>query len=867
MPLFFQLCRPRPLRALLMAAFGLAALGLCFLALSPAASAQAPDPVPAISGISPSSAVAGGPPVTLTVSGTGFASNSALYWNGQFLRPTLVTDPNLPPRLVVTVYASLMTDIGAFPVTVVNPAPGGGTSNPQSFQIIPPIPTPVLTALSPSHVTEGGPDFTLTVMGTGFDSTSRIHISVYPYSLQGLPTTLVSPTQITAMIPATTISSHFSQAIQVLNGVAGINYIPSNSLTLTVDTPPYPVPTLTALSPASVPAGSGGFLLQLAGTGFNQDMTVTFGGARLSGSLVTAGINVFIPDADVPAAAGTVPVTVTSPSSGPGFGGTSNALTFTFTAPLPPAPVLLSVSPDGARRGHDVTLTVTGSGFQPSTQVRLDALPLATTFVSPTTLTATLPASLLAFPRYAGVDVFTSPPGGGTSACLLFTITDRPSPQYLSPAGNDSADGSQGSPRLTLRAAFNAAISGDTILLAAGTYGGPGDTDIDFGSKHLRVGAAGVPGTAVIDGGGHLVFSVYRGAAAILDGLTLQNGAVAVQIGAGGSVALTACTLAGNGASGNGGAISNTGTLALTDCTLSGNHTSYAAGGALYNAPGGMATLTGCTVAGNTMTGNGLAGGGVYNEGALALTNCTLFGNATSGQGNAGGGLFSAASGGASCALTSCTVTGNQSNSGDGVGGAVTVTASIIAGNTTYGGGSDDGGDESSGGGSNLFHGDPGLDPAGLKYSGGPTPTVAVLAGSRAIGGDHSGATRTDQRGVARTAAQHTVSAFEYKATHTRLLWNNADGKVSVWNVNPDGTHADFVYGPYVESAGSVWSATALAEGPDGVLHILWNNTDRRASLWNVGADGRFTTRGTYGPFTDGAPGNIWTATAVAAGS
>jgi len=44
-----------------------------------------------------------------------------------------------------------------------------------------------------------------------------------------------------------------------------------------------------------------------------------------------------------------------------------------------------------------------------------------------------------------------------------------------------------------------------------------------------------------------------------------------------------------------------------------------------------------------------------------------------------------------------------------------------------------------------------------------------------------------------------------------------------------------------------VRSATALAEGPDRLLHILWNNTDGRASLWSVNADGSHITLGTYG--------------------
>ena len=512
----------RRLRLLL----SLAAFSLCGLLLSAPAPAQAPNPVPVITSLSPSGVVADGPSVKLTISGTGLISDSHVVWNNQFLPTTLVTDPNSPPHLVATVDSLLMTDIGTFNVSVINPTPGGGTSNTQNFvitapvptisilspngvvagsqnvtltvngngfvsssviewngqplatflvpsvpfpprlvaslssaqvaavgtatitvvnpapdggtsnaqtySIVAPSPTPVLTALSPAHVTEGGPDFTLTVTGTGFDATSIIHISVYPYSLQGLPTTFVSPTQITAIIPAVAIGSLFSQQIQVVNGVSGISYVPSNTLTLTVDPPPYPLPTITALSPTSVPAGTGAFTLHITGTGFNKDTQVKFGAHYIYfvGGVTSTGMDVGIPAGEVPAAAGTSLVTVSNPSSGPGFGGTSNAVLFTFSAPLNPVPVVTGLSPNRATQGDpDLTVAVTGSSFLPSSQVQWNGAALATTYVSATSLTAVVPAALLTAPGSESVGVFTPAPGGGPSAYSpSFVIAPRPNP-------------------------------------------------------------------------------------------------------------------------------------------------------------------------------------------------------------------------------------------------------------------------------------------------------------------------------------------------------------------------------------------------------------------------------------------------------
>ena len=59
--------------------------------------------------------------------------------------------------------------------------------------------------------------------------------------------------------------------------------------------------------------------------------------------------------------------------------------------------------------------------------------------------------------------------------------------------------------------------------------------------------------------------------------------------------------------------------------------------------------------------------------------------------------------------------------------------------------------------------------------------------------------------------------------------------------------------------------ATAVSVGPDNITHLLWSNTDRRAMFWDVGADLSFTLAG-YGPYTDDAPGNLWSVTAVSAG-
>ena len=99
--------------------------------------------------------------------------------------------------------------------------------------------------------------------------------------------------------------------------------------------------------------------------------------------------------------------------------------------------------------------------------------------------------------------------------------------------------------------------------------------------------------------------------------------------------------------------------------------------------------------------------------------------------------------------------------------------------------------------------------------------------------------------------------------SHTHLLWNDTNGRVALWNVAGDGTVGVQGFGPYSGDApGSVWHATDLATGPDGLSHLLWNNTDGRVALWTVDNGGGVSATG-FGPFTDGG---TWRATAVSVG-
>ncbi|HEY6290933.1 MAG TPA: FG-GAP-like repeat-containing protein [Terriglobia bacterium] len=105
---------------------------MLFLAAANAARAAHINPVPLINQpLVPTAAAPGSGNLTLTVNGTGFVTGSVVNWNGAPLSTQFVSTE----RLTATVPASNLLVAGTGLVSVVNPGPGGGTSNTMPFEI------------------------------------------------------------------------------------------------------------------------------------------------------------------------------------------------------------------------------------------------------------------------------------------------------------------------------------------------------------------------------------------------------------------------------------------------------------------------------------------------------------------------------------------------------------------------------------------------------------------------------------------------------------------------------------------------------------------------------------------------------------
>jgi hypothetical protein len=173
----------------------------------------ATNPVPAISLLSPSTASAGGPQFTLTVTGSNFIASSTVNWNGAGLATTYVSATSL----TATVPAANIASVTTANVSVTTPAPGGGTSGTLTFTVsAAPNPVPTVTSLAPNIIAAGAAQFLMVVTGTNFVAASQVF-----WNGVALTTTFTSSTSLSATVPAANVASAGAGNVTVFNPSPG----------------------------------------------------------------------------------------------------------------------------------------------------------------------------------------------------------------------------------------------------------------------------------------------------------------------------------------------------------------------------------------------------------------------------------------------------------------------------------------------------------------------------------------------------------------------------------------------------------------------------------------------------------------------
>jgi CSLREA domain-containing protein len=429
-------------------------------------------------------------------------------------------------------------------------------------------------------------------------------------------------------------------------------------------------------------------------------------------------------------------------------------------------------------------------------------------------------------------------PGDGKCATAVGTCTLRAAIQEANEHGGGTINLNPGTYTLGIKpdAALPLAATGDLDIYGELTISGGGaDKTIVDGGGISRVFAAQVGSRVTIsdvtirngkglpgdDGGGIVNYGNLTLENVTVTGNRTQVDASLSADAPGGGIfnantlQLRNCTISGNSAADMGGGIHNKGIMTVLQSTIAGNTATADRGGGISNfnkativfstirgnqatgtgggiENGGGLTLTHSTVSGNT----GERGGGIHNVGGLDLTDATLTDNTAR---QAGGGIQNEATSPAlkgALRINGVTIAGNRAGAEGGGGIAnkkpatTTLANTIVAGNASSGGGAPDCRGTLLSAGYNLI-----LDTTGCKVrgtqtgnvigkapqlaplanNGGPTQTMALLAGSPAIDagnpakpGSGNGACEvSDQRGTPRgvTGAGQPVcdiGAFEY---------------------------------------------------------------------------------------------------------
>jgi hypothetical protein len=438
---------------------------------------------PQIANTSPTNAPAGAD-VLVTINGNDFVNNSTAYicssgCGNQSNYAALSTNYVSSTQLTATIPAATLTSIypGAAQLEVSN-VPGSTTasviSNNRNFQVTAPIPT--VTILSPASALALSTTFTLTVTGTNFISgTSQVlWCNACGTTYTTLATTFVNSTTLTATVPANLLTSVGSATVLVTNGGTAVSTANQTFLIA------IPTPAVTLISPTGVVQGTGTTTLSVSGSNFlsggNSTVTWCLSGCGSATNLTTTYVSSTLLTATIPSslltAVGTAAIGVTNSSGGVSVNSSS---TIAFSITTSTAPTVTAVSPSSATAGtpNSVTITLTGTNYTSGAGGSVvtwcnfcsgSPTTLGTTYVSATSLTAVIPASLLTTAGSAQIGVA----NGSTSSAInqTFTINPKPSISTISPT---TAVAGQGALSLTISGTNFPTTS--TIVLWTGPTG------------------------------------------------------------------------------------------------------------------------------------------------------------------------------------------------------------------------------------------------------------------------------------------------------------------------------------------------------------------------------------------------------------
>ncbi|MCX7993170.1 MAG: hypothetical protein N2651_05830, partial [Fimbriimonadales bacterium] len=438
-------------------------------------------------------------------------------------------------------------------ITVRTPLPGGGVSN--EWGVYQNYPPPQFNedrerALQPqAGYSVGGDGLAITVQGSNFvqgetpqtSSVVKLHRDGIdpPGQWHALATTFVTSAKLIAVIPAHLLATAGPALVDVANpsNFTGEQRT-GNSQSFTILNP---VPVIYRCDPNIVSRGSSTMTVKVLGVGFknNIGLQVYFNNAPRTTTYVSENELRFTVNASEMTTGGVHRVKVRVPQPSPYPAAFSNEEWFTVRNPKP---TLSNLSPNTRLIfTSGFTLTVLGSGFEPSARIYWNGQERPTTYISSVQVQAQIPASDLQYPGTVSITAQNYP--SEVSNALPFTLTEAPI-IYVTPQGNDANSGnSWANAKRTVQAGINAASAGQQVWVKAGTYNerltlreGVRVFGGFAGNETARIQRDLYAHESILNGqNAGVVVTVPAGTtrATVLDGFTITGGAVSGSNGAG----------------------------------------------------------------------------------------------------------------------------------------------------------------------------------------------------------------------------------------------------------------------------------------------------------------------------------------------
>jgi len=333
------------------------------------------------------------PSVTWTVNGVagGNSTIGAIAANGTYTAPLTLPTPNM-----VTVTATSVEDptrSSSATVTLENALP-------------------VISSVTPTTLT-AGPQFEITVNGTGFTPASIVNLGTVPLS-----TTFIAPTQLIAVgtptlaqvgtVPVTVVNPDPGGSTSAPFNVQVVG--PNSNITVTI-------------SPKTATIGAGNVQQFQATVTGSVDLSVTWSVNGVSFGNTTVGTmdgsgNYTAPNNIL----GLGSVTVTAASNANPAKSDSAVVTL-----INPVPALTSITPSTLGLGS-FQITLNGTGFVSTSTATFGGQPMQVTYVTSTMITAIGNATNAQLGSVT-VKVTNPAPGGGTSNGLNVTVTTAGTPE------------------------------------------------------------------------------------------------------------------------------------------------------------------------------------------------------------------------------------------------------------------------------------------------------------------------------------------------------------------------------------------------------------------------------------------------------